>query len=243
MNVTFVGGGSGRTLPVVRAALRWPGILTGGQVRLFDLNLERAETVGRLIQRTPEFAGSGCQVSWTTDADTALAGADLVSISMPIGSLRTTTRATEASDRRGFFGSDQMSLDGAFRSLIGGTIVLDVARRMERLCPAAWLVDFANPVAVYSGLVNNHTRIRALGICAGFTNHRWDLPRLCGRDEYDDSMAVVAAGVNHLSFIQRGTWHGRDLFDVLREHTPPGPRPRGYRRSACRYRPSRSAGT
>jgi 6-phospho-beta-glucosidase len=225
VKLTFVGGGSGRTLPIVRAAMGWPGILAGGEIRLYDLNLERAETVGRLIQRTPEFAANPCRVTWTRDADTALAGADVVSLSMPIGSLRATTRAEEASYRHGFFSSDQMSLDGAFRSLIGGTIVLDIARRMERLCPTAWLVDFANPVAVYSGMVNNHTRIRALGICGGFTNHRWDLPRICGRDAYDDSMAVATAGVNHLSFILRGTWHGRDLFDVLREHAGPGWRP------------------
>ena len=38
---------------------------------------------------------------------------------------------------------------------------------MEKCCPKAWFVDFANPVAVYSGMLNNHTQIRALGICGG----------------------------------------------------------------------------
>jgi hypothetical protein len=68
---------------------------------------------------------------------------------------------------------------------VGGTIVLGIARQMEKHCPQAWLFDYANPVAVYSGIVNNHTRIRALGICGGFTNHRWDLARIIfGRDAY-----------------------------------------------------------
>ena len=87
------------------------------------------------------------------------------------------------------------------------------------------MLIFANPVAVYSAMVNNHTKIRALGICGGYRNHCWDLPRMCGRDEYDDSMEVVATGVNHLSFILRGTWQGRDVFDVMREHLTPAWQP------------------
>ena len=41
-------------------------------------------------------------------------------------------------------------------------------------------------VAVLSAAVNNHTRIRALGICGGMNNYRWDLTRLLlDHDAYD----------------------------------------------------------
>ena len=219
MNVVFVGGGSFRTLPIVRGVLLNPKVLDGGEIRLVDFNLPRVETVGRLIMQTPEFAAAGCKVVWTDKLEEALPGADVVSISFPVGSHKVNSLSDQACAAHGLFGSDQISASGAFRAVTGGTIVLEIARKMEKHCPDAWLFDYANPVAVYSCMVNNHTKIRALGICAGFTNHRWDLPRLIfGRDEYcNEFEGVAAAGINHCSILLRGTLHGRDIYELIDE--------------------------
>ena len=215
MKVVFVGGGSFRTLPIIRSAMQYRQVFDKGEIRLLDPSVARAEAVGRAIVQTPEYAGIDCKVSWGSDPDRALDGADVVSVSFAVGSPVTMQRSMQASMRHGFHGSDQLSLTGGFLGLTAGPAILDYAQRMERLCPRAWLVDFANPVAVYSGMVNNHTRIRALGICGGFTNYRWDLTRLMGRDAYSEEFDVDAAGINHLSFILRGTWRGQDLYKVL----------------------------
>jgi 6-phospho-beta-glucosidase len=216
MNVVFVGGGSFRTLPIVRGVLQDPKTLNGGELRLVDFNLPRVETVARLIQRTPEFAASGCRVVWTDKLEKALPGADVVSISFPVGSYKACCLSDQACAKRGLFGSDQISASGAFRAVTGGTIIFDIARKMEKHCPKAWLFDYANPVAVYSGMVNNHTRIRALGICGGFTNHRWDLTRLIlDKDEYCDEFKVASAGVNHCAILLRGTYRGKDLYKLM----------------------------
>lgn len=216
MNVVFIGGGSFRTLPIVRAAMSDGVTLRNGTIWLVDLNLDRAETVGRLIMRTPEFAGSACQVRWSTDLDEALPGADMVSVSFPVGSSQVCQLSEEASHQHGFHGSDQLSVSGAFRSLTGGVIMLDIARRMEKHCPGAWLVDHANPVAVYSGLVNNHTRIHALGLCGSCYHPRWDLTRLLYEvDEYRKDYTYVEAGVNHLTFLLRCEHKGQDVYTLL----------------------------
>jgi 6-phospho-beta-glucosidase len=219
MNVVFVGGGSFRTLPIVRGVLQNPKVMDGGEIRLVDFNLARVETVGRLIMATPEFAAAGCKVTWTDKLEEALPGADVVSISFPVGSHKVNTLSDQACAAHGLFGSDQISASGAFRAVTGGTVVLGIARQMEKHCPDAWLFDYANPVAVYSGMVNNHTRIRALGICGGFTNHRWDIARLIfGRDEYcNEFEGVAAAGINHCSILLRGTLHGRDVYELIDE--------------------------
>ena len=216
MNVVFVGGGSFRTLPVVRGALQDPRILNGGEIRLVDFNTSRAEAVGRLIMRTPEFIASGCTLTWTNKLERALPGADAVGISFPVGSHVVTSLSDQACAEAGLFGSDQLSVSGAFRSVTGGTVILDIARKMERHCPKAWLFVHANPVAVYSGMVNNHTAIRALGICGGDVNHRWDLSRLLFRkDEYTVFDDVASAGVNHCSLLLRGQWKGKDIYALM----------------------------
>ncbi|MBN1863487.1 MAG: hypothetical protein JW808_01160 [Victivallales bacterium] len=216
MNVVFVGGGSFRTLPIVRAAMSDRKLFHRGRITLVDFNLDRAETVGRLIMKTPEYAKSACEILWTDKLDKALPGADVVSVSFPVGSLKTCALSDIACAKHGFFGSDQLSLSGAFRSVTGGKILLDIARHMEKHCPKAWLVDFANPVAVYSGMVNNNTKIKALGVCGGFTNHRWDLTRLLfDKDEYCDEFKVSSAGVNHCAILLRGTYRGKDIYKLL----------------------------
>lgn len=214
MKAVFVGGGSHRLLGILRSAMAVKGVLDGGELALVDLAPERAEAVGRLLQLTPEYARARPRIVWGSDLDRALEGADYVGVVLLAGSRRALDRGDVVCARHGFLGGDNVSPSGAFLGLKTGPIVLDLARRMERRCPQAWLVDFANPVAVASALVNNHTRIRCLGVCAGQTNHQWDLTRLLGTDEqrvYD----VEVAGVNHLSFILRGAYQGQEIFKLL----------------------------
>ena len=221
MNIVFLGGGSLRILPIVRALFKTPEIFNGGSIRLVDRKLERAEAVGTLIKRCPEYRDSQCEVIWTDDLDRALDGADLFYLTTSIEREPSDTLALQASVEYGYLHSDQLSINGAFLAARAGNMVMNFARKMEKYCPEAMMLIFANPVAVYSAAVNNYTKIKALGICAGFGNHLWDLPRICGRDRYEDDWDVVAAGVNHLSFILCGQYQGRDMDEILKEQLTP----------------------
>ncbi len=226
MKLTILGGGAFRNLPMVRSALATPALLAGGEVCLFDLNSARAEAMGRMIMKTPEYAAVGCRVRWDAPVEEALSGADMVSISFPCGSLEANWRSNQVSRSYGFMSSDQLSPTGAMLALYGGPTILHYARMMERYCPQAWFTIFTNPVAIYSALVNNHTRIRALGVCGGYANHMWDLTRLTGVEGLRTDYDVDVAGINHLSFILRGTVGGEDLFPYLEKFIfQPGWRP------------------
>jgi 6-phospho-beta-glucosidase len=219
MKIVFVGGGSFRTLPIVRGIMADPAVLAGGDIQIVDFNAARAQTVAALLCKTPEVVRAGCTVAWTTNVESALPGADVVSLVIPIGTLMTNMLSEQACLDHDQVGSDQLTPSGAFRSLTGGEIIRDLTKKMERHCPQAWLLCFANPEAVYSGYANNYTRIRTLGICAGFINHRWDLTRvLTGKNEYRDDYDVGVAGVNHLSFICKGTVKGKDLHQTFTKH-------------------------
>ena len=217
MNVTFLGGGSLRILPIVRALFQTPEVFDGGSIRLVDLKIERAEAVGRLIKRCPEYKNVNCKVVWTSDLDSALDGADLFYLTTAIEREPSDTFAAQAACEYGYLHSDQLSINGSFLAARAGNMVMSFARKMEKYCPEAMMLIFANPVPVFSAAVTNYTKIKSLGICAGFGNHRWDLPRICGRDRYEGEWNVVATGVNHLSFILRGEYQGKDLNAILQE--------------------------
>jgi alpha-galactosidase/6-phospho-beta-glucosidase family protein len=223
MKIVFVGGGSHRYLSVARSVLAMRPLLERGEINVYDPAAERAEAVGRMIMKSPECAVAECRISWGTTLDEALDGADVVMVVLMAGGRKNHGLCETISRAHGFIGSDQLSPSGAVLALKGGPILMDIATRMERLCPDAWLIDFANPVAVLSAAVNNHTSIRCLGVCAGYTNHQWDLTRvLYGRDEQWPDYEIHSAGVNHLSFILHGSRHRqRDLYDLAAERITP----------------------
>lgn len=215
MKATFVGGGSHRLLGILRGAMAVPGVFDGGEINLYDLNTHRSGVMGKMLMKTPEHRRCGCKITWGTGLDEALEGADVVGVILMPGSMRTYRLGDAASLRHHYMGSDNVSPNGSMLAVKGGHILLDVARRMERACPDAMLLDFANPVPVMSGIVNNHTKIKCLGVCAGFMNHQWDLARLFGRDEQETDLDVEVAGINHLSFILGGRWKKGELFNQL----------------------------
>ena len=210
MKLVFIGGGAHRVLAISRSTLALPEVLDAGEICLCDLNLARAEAMGRMLLKTPEQRRSGCRVTWTASLDEALPGASVVAVIMPATSAEFFDRAQGVSLRHGFISSDNVSPTGSLCAVSIAPVLLDLARRMERHCPDAWLINFVNPVAVISGMINNHTRIRALGVCAGFTNHLSDIPRLFGRDEEAPEIDVLVAGINHLSYIVKASWKDGD---------------------------------
>lgn len=218
MKIGFLGGGSLRLLPIIRSCMAdCPENFHNGEIRLIDLQQERSEAVARLIQAAPEFAPiKNCKVSCPDNLDDGLKELDVMYLTMSARKNPTETLALFNSLDYGYFSNDQLTINGAFLSMKLGFTILNIARKMEKLCPNALMLIFPNPVAVYSCMVNTYTKIRALGICGGFNNHRYDLTNLCfGRNECDYKWNVVAAGVNHLSFILRGDYAGEDLYGSL----------------------------
>ena len=218
MKAAFIGGGSLRLLPIIRGIFATsPEVFENGEIRLIDLQKGRAEAVARLIIACPEYATiKNCRVVVPDSLDDGLPGIDLLYVTMAARTEPIESQARYMSAEYGYFSSDQLSVNGAFLSLRLGFTILNFARKMEQLCPNALMLLFPNPVSVYSHLVNTQTKIRALGICGGFSNHRIDLTRLCfSREELDTAWNVVAAGVNHLSFILRGDYKGEDLYSSL----------------------------
>jgi alpha-galactosidase/6-phospho-beta-glucosidase family protein len=220
MKITFIGAGSHRFAATARSLLASPD-LTIDEIALYDINRVREETMALFIEKVPEYQENPCLVSRNQSLEKALEGADLVNIVILANDPSILNSINRACSRYGFMSNSwPMTPCGALRAPKVCSIVLDIARKMEKLCPDAWLLDFSNPVSVASGVINHHTKIQGYGICDGFSNHLWDISRLFGKDE----MAVAAdndihcSGVNHFSFISpESTWKGRNLYQQLDE--------------------------
>ena len=218
MKIVIIGAGSYRVLGIMRSALAIPGVLDGGEINLYDLDHVRSGAIGQYILKSPEHKRAGCKVTWGTSLEEALAGADAVGIILQANKPMRWMLQDEVAYKYGFISSDNVSPSGTMAALAIAPVILDIARKMEKYCPNAWLLNFVNPINIISGFVNNHTKIRALGLCGGFINHMSDIPRIFGEDKEETDLLVETAGINHLSFIRKGTYKGKELFAQLDEH-------------------------
>jgi alpha-galactosidase/6-phospho-beta-glucosidase family protein len=64
MKIVLFGGGSHRYLGIARSLMAVPGLLENSEIHLHDLAVERAEAVGRLAMKAPEFRRANCRITW-----------------------------------------------------------------------------------------------------------------------------------------------------------------------------------
>jgi alpha-galactosidase/6-phospho-beta-glucosidase family protein len=103
MKVLFIGGGGSlRLLGILRGALAERAIFEDGEIRLFDLNVARAEAMGKVIQKSPEFAKVRCKVTSGSSLEKSWDGADMVGVILMAGSDHSFLQGADACYRHGF---------------------------------------------------------------------------------------------------------------------------------------------
>ncbi len=80
--------------------------------------------------------------------------------------------------------------------------ILDVARDIERLAPAARVMNYVNPTNVIATVLDRFTKLNVTSLCDGMYP-RGPAPRLCkyiGKDPSDENrkaLKLQVSGVNH----------------------------------------------
>ena len=215
MKIAYIGGGSFRVLPEVRELLKHPGVSSDAHLVLHDMDRERGEAMAAMLRQVPEFAETGARVSYTPEVDTAIEGADFVEVTACPWSWNLYGQSSTLCNEMGWLGSDNLSPNGAFLALRGGPIVLDIARRMEKLAPSGVMIVFTNPIAILTAVVNRATSIRAVGVCGGQQNYIHNISYMMKWDEYNWDLVAEVAGINHFSWIMSLTLDGKDFIPVL----------------------------
>lgn len=214
VRITFVGGGSVQWGPPLIADLMLTQSLAGGRLVLYDIDYPAAEQMVRLGRRIASQTRTGWEVEVQDDLDRALKGADFVLFCIAQGGLEAFRHDLEIPARYGIAQpvGDTVGPGGISRALRHIPVALDVARRMEALCPGAWFINLTNPMTVITRAVERETRIRAIGLC-----HELSHKRLANLLEVPPTaIRFQAAGVNHLPWVLRMQVNGQDGFALLR---------------------------
>ncbi|MGF1431964.1 6-phospho-beta-glucosidase [Kitasatospora sp. LaBMicrA B282] len=164
MKLAIVGGGSTYTPELVDGFARLRDTLPVGELVLVDPAAERLELIGALARRILVRQGHPATVTTTGDLDAAVADADAVLLQLRIGGQAARNEDETWPLECGCVGQETTGAGGLAKALRTVPVVLDIAERVRRANPHAWLIDFTNPVGIVTRALLDAGH-RAVGLC------------------------------------------------------------------------------
>ncbi|HUT22754.1 MAG TPA: hypothetical protein VM492_00260 [Sumerlaeia bacterium] len=208
--MALIGGGSCNWTPTLAKDLFLREGLKGGELVLVDIDPEAAELLRRYCVLAAERAGTGWTVA-VEDLEPALDGASAVCISIQTGDLDMMHLDYTIPEEFGVYHTvaDSVGPGGVSRSLRNIPVFLDIARKMERRCPNAWMVHVTNPLNQLTRAVAKETSVRCAGLCHNYEGTIAFLARFFGVDVED--VEAVSVGVNHGTWLKDITVQGKPM--------------------------------
>ncbi|MGV9454779.1 6-phospho-beta-glucosidase [Streptomyces sp. NPDC003635] len=219
MKLTVVGGGSTYTPELVDGFARLRDALPVEELVLVDPAAERLELVGGLARRILARQGHPGRVVTTSDLDRAVADADAVLLQLRIGGQAARDDDETWPLECGCVGQETTGAGGLAKALRTVPVVLDIAERVRRANPRAWIIDFTNPVGIVTRalLQAGHRAVGLCNVAIGFQRRFANLLGVAPSDIHLDHV-----GLNHLTWetgVRLGGPEGENVLPkLLAEH-------------------------
>ncbi|MBP0449932.1 MULTISPECIES: 6-phospho-beta-glucosidase [unclassified Kitasatospora] len=200
LKLAIVGGGSTYTPELIDGFARLRDTLPIAELVLIDPAADRLELIGGLARRIFARQGHPAVVSTTTDVEAGVADADAVLLQLRVGGQAARNQDETWPLECGCVGQETTGAGGLAKALRTVPVVLDIAEKVRRTNPDAWIVDFTNPVGIVTRALRaaGHKAVGlcnvAIGLQRRFAGHLGVDPELIRLDH---------VGLNHLTW-ERG---------------------------------------
>ncbi|MEU9085657.1 6-phospho-beta-glucosidase [Streptomyces sp. NPDC048357] len=215
MKLAVVGGGSTYTPELIDGFARLRDTLPVTELVLIDPATDRLELIGGLARRILARQGHPGKVTTTADLDAGVDGADAVLLQLRIGGQAARLQDETWPLECGCVGQETTGAGGLAKALRTVPVVLDIAERVRRANPDAWIIDFTNPVGIVTRalLRAGHKAVGLCNVAIGLQRKFAALLDLAPGDIHLDHV-----GLNHLTWelgVRRGGPDGEDLLPRL----------------------------
>ncbi|MFE1307519.1 6-phospho-beta-glucosidase [Streptomyces sp. NPDC058755] len=197
MKLTVVGGGSTYTPELIDGFARLRDTLPVEELVLVDPAAERLELVGGLARRIFARQGHPGRIVTTSDLDAGVEGADAVLLQLRVGGQAARRQDETWPLECGCIGQETTGAGGLAKALRTVPVVLDIAERVRRTNPRAWIIDFTNPVGIVTRALLQAGH-RAVGLCNVAIGFQRKFAAMLGTDPKDVHLDHV--GLNHLTW-------------------------------------------
>ena len=211
MKIAILGAAGVRTPLILRAIAQRQERLGLDELALMDIDGERLELTGRLFDALAQRGEVKFRILRTTDANQALDSAGFVITTFRVGGIASRIIDERVPLALGYLGQETTGPGGFAMGMRTIPVILEYVHQMEKLCPHAWLVNFANPAGMLAeAVVRGAGWQRVVGIC--------DAPSSMARVAAALARATVEQvyldyfGLNHLGWVRAILHRGRDLL-------------------------------
>ena len=212
LKIAIIGSGSTYTPELIEGLINKRETLPLDELYFMDIDERKRTIVGGLCVRMIKAAGLTCKCVLTDNLDEALDGADFVLAQIRVGKLPARVKDEKIPLKYGLLGQETNGIGGMFKGLRTVPVIVDIAHRMEKLCPNAWLINFSNPAGMVAEAVLNNTKIKMFGLCNVPINMEGSVKSKLGLDDAE----IEYIGLNHLSWITSIKANGHEyLADAL----------------------------
>ncbi|MFE9723560.1 6-phospho-beta-glucosidase [Streptomyces sp. NPDC005794] len=219
MKLAVVGGGSTYTPELIDGFARLRDTLPVEELVLVDPAADRLELVGGLARRIFATQGHPGKIVTTSDLDAGVAGADAVLLQLRVGGQAARNQDETWPLECGCVGQETTGAGGLAKALRTVPVVLDIAERVRRTNPDAWIIDFTNPVGIVTRalLQAGHKAVGLCNVAIGFQRKFAALLDVTPAEVHLDHV-----GLNHLTWelgVRLGGPDGENVLPkLLAEH-------------------------
>ena len=219
--IAFIGAGSMIFTKTLAMDILATPELRGSELALMSRTRPKLQRMERFLKRVIRENDLPATVWSTLDRREALRGADYVIVMVQVGGMQAFKSDYEIPLKHGVDQciGDSLGPGGIFRGLRTIPLLADIVRDMEKLCPDALLLNYANPMAACClALGRVSRRVQFIGLCHGVQTTLDLISRYVGVPK--DRVDYLCAGINHMGWFLslKDKRTGRDLYPALRRN-------------------------
>lgn len=223
--ICFLGAGSTVFAKNVLGDVMLAPAIRESQLALYDIDPVRLDESRRMLECLNGNVNDGraaitCHLGVEQRRE-ALQGADYVVNAIQVGGYQPCTVADfEIPKKYGLRQTiaDTLGIGGIFRGMRTLHVMFDIARDMEAVCPAAWLLNYTNPMSIVTGGMLHGTSVRTVGLCHSVQGCARGLLRVVGLLEKFPEIRWSIAGINHMGWLLEiaDATTGTDLYPEIK---------------------------
>jgi len=208
VKITFLGAGSTVFAKNLIGDVLLSPVLKNAHIALYDIDPRRLEDSRRAAENLNRALAAGaarvCAYAGVENRRQALAASDFVVNTIQVGGYRPATVIDFDIPKK--YGlrqtiGDTLGIGGIFRALRTIPVILEIAREMEEVCPGAWLLNYANPMAMVTGALLRGSAVKTVGLCHSVQSC---VPKILGdlglAGEVKNPVWKIA-GINHMAWL------------------------------------------
>ena len=216
LKIATIGGGSSYTPELMEGFIKRYEELPIKEIWLVDVEAgrEKQEIVGAMAQRMWDASPYDVKVHTTLNREEALRDADFVTTQFRVGQLNARVKDERIPFFYGLLGQETNGAGGMFKAFRTIPVILEVVEDMKRLCPNAWLINFANPSGMVTEAVLRYGKWdRVIGLCNVPVMAKMTEAIMLDRPVED--LIYKFAGVNHFHWHKVADKAGNDVTPLV----------------------------